>query len=80
MPVSEHSEGALPSSVDIGDRLVRVQAVADVFGVSVRHVWNLAASGQIPAPIRIGGATRWRASEIRAFLDAASARGQGASL
>lgn len=64
---------------EVGDQLLTVRHVAAAFAISVRLVWKLAAAGNIPRPIRIGGATRWKASDIRAHLDAASPRGSGGS-
>lgn len=52
------------------EALLKAPEVARVLGVDVRTVWRWASSGTIPAPLRIGGTTRWRRSELDAFLDA----------
>lgn len=57
----------VPNSVTTNrksDRLLRVHEVAERLGVSIRTVWSLRSSGQIPNSIKIGNATRWRRSEI----------------
>lgn len=49
---------------------VSVADVAELLDVSRRHIWKLLASGRMPAPIRLGRSVRWRADELRAWLDA----------
>lgn len=62
--------GAEPSRERGGstDRLLRARDVADILAVSLRGVWRLTSEGVIPAPIKLGGATRWRESDLRRFL------------
>lgn len=50
------------------DRLLRVAEVAQALGVSVRQVWKLRASSELPSPIKLGGSTRWRESELQAWI------------
>jgi predicted DNA-binding transcriptional regulator AlpA len=52
------------------DRLLRVEAVAEKLDVSVRHVWRLEKSGQLPQPIKLLGSTRWSERELNAWLAA----------
>ncbi len=40
-------------------RLLDVGAVAEMLGVSSRHVYRLADGGKMPRPIKLGGAVRW---------------------
>ncbi|MFN5852097.1 MAG: helix-turn-helix transcriptional regulator [Pirellulaceae bacterium] len=51
-------------------RLLDVQAVAGLLGVSGRHVYRLADSGRMPRPLKLGGAVRWDRDEIRRWIDA----------
>ena len=51
------------------ERLLKVEEIASRLGVSRRTVYRLADVGQLPAPIRLGGMIRWRASEIERWLD-----------
>lgn len=53
-----------------GDRLLRVQEVAQRLGVSARQCWKLLASGRLPQPVRLGRSVRWRESDISAFIAA----------
>lgn len=50
------------------DRFLRVQEVAVLLAVSPRGVWRLASIDAIPAPFKLGGATRWRSSDIQQFI------------
>jgi excisionase family DNA binding protein len=49
-------------------RLLRVRDVARMLAISTRGVWRLAASGEIPAPVRVGGSTRWRQADLQRFV------------
>ena len=40
-------------------RLLDVNAVAALLGVSSRHVFRLADGGRMPRPLKLGGARRW---------------------
>lgn len=52
-----------------GAMLLDVRQVADLLGISTRTVWRLAATGDIPAPIRIGERiVRWRAADLEHHL------------
>jgi len=50
------------------DHLVRVSDTADTLAVSPRTIWNLVRDGVLH-PVRIGRATRFKASEIRQLVD-----------
>ncbi len=52
------------------DRLLNAEAVGKMLSLSRRQIFRLNSSGKIPAPIRIGGAVRWSAQEISAWLAA----------
>ena len=53
------------------DKLLKVHEVAEFLNCSNATVWRLNASGTLPAPVRLGRATRWVQSEIIAFVDSA---------
>ncbi|PZQ46612.1 MAG: AlpA family transcriptional regulator [Rhodovulum sulfidophilum] len=49
--------------------LVPVKRVATMLSVSVATVWRWCAAGGFPAPLKIGpNATRWRVSDVEAWL------------
>lgn len=50
--------------------LMTAQEVGELLGLSARSVWRLTAIGAAPRPIRLGGSTRWRRSEIERWVDA----------
>jgi predicted DNA-binding transcriptional regulator AlpA len=44
--------------------LLTVDAVASIVGVSSRTIWRRVSAGEFPAPIQLGGLTKWRRSEV----------------
>lgn len=48
--------------------LLRPRDVAVLLAISIRGVWRLAAKGEIPRPVKVGNSTRWRASDVEAFI------------
>jgi predicted DNA-binding transcriptional regulator AlpA len=50
------------------DELLRDTDVAAMIGISRATLWRWMGAGQIPAPIRIGGVTRWWRSEVENHL------------
>jgi predicted DNA-binding transcriptional regulator AlpA len=44
--------------------------VAKLLNISIRHVWALNSSNQLPRPLKLGRLTRWRASDICSWLEA----------
>lgn len=49
--------------------LIRVSELASLLNVSVRTVWRLQSCGNIPQPVRLGGAVRWRLQEVRDWIN-----------
>jgi len=58
----------MSTTTETQERLLDAGALGKVLSLSRRQVFRLNASGKLPAPIRIGGAVRWRASEITDWL------------
>lgn len=50
--------------------LLRVRDVAERLRLSQRTIFKLRATGELPAPVRIGRALRWRAADIAAWIAA----------
>lgn len=56
--------------------LVRDTDVARMLACSRATVWRRAAEGALPAPLRIGGMTRWRMSDISEFIARGTSNGK----
>ena len=56
------------------ERLVTVQEAAHILGLSVRAVYRLVASQELPGPVKIGRATRFPVSELWAYIEQLKAR------
>ena len=48
--------------------LLSVADVARMLSVSVRHVWRLRDSGDLPAPIYLGRTVRWRKAALDRWI------------
>lgn len=48
-------------------QMMTVREVAEHLNIGVSTVWRSVAKGTLPAPIKIGGSTRWRRVEIEAI-------------
>lgn len=49
--------------------LIPAEEVATMLGVSERTLWRLLSAGKLPEPVRIGRNTRWRAAEVRDWIE-----------
>ena len=51
------------------ERLLRARDVGELLGLHQRTVYRMAAAGELPQAVKVGGATRWKLSEITQFMD-----------
>ena len=51
------------------DGLLSTGAVAEILSLSKRTVHRLKASGRVPRPVKVGGAVRWRLSDIEKWIE-----------
>ena len=58
-------ENDLPSAEWLNVRLLTARQVAAICGTSISTVYRHVDQGVLPQPIRLGGASRWRAGDIR---------------
>ncbi|MDX9911433.1 MAG: helix-turn-helix domain-containing protein [Phycisphaerales bacterium] len=59
-------------------KLLTAKEVAELLGVHVRSIWRLSATGEIPAPIRLGErVVRWRLCDLRDHFHSKAAGGPG---
>lgn len=49
-------------------QLLNIKDVSTALNISTATIWRLIKAGTIPAPIKIGGSTRWRRSDIEAIF------------
>ncbi len=57
-----------PVIMQPGDRLMKVDEVAFMLGVSSRSVWHLIASGEFPNQVKIRRCVRLPGSDIQTYL------------
>lgn len=50
------------------NELLTANELAAMIKVTTRAIWSYRDAGAIPQPVRIGGATRWHAWEIAAWM------------
>ena len=48
--------------------LITAADFAAMLKVSVRTLWRLRSAGQVPEPVRLGGAVRWRLDEVKKWI------------
>jgi excisionase family DNA binding protein len=53
---------------------IDAREMARLLDVSMRQVYRLNDSGQLPAPLALGGCKRWLRSEVEAWLAAGAPR------
>lgn len=49
--------------------LISVDELATILKISSRSVWRLLSAGKLVEPVRIGGAVRWRLSEVKHWIE-----------
>ena len=50
--------------------LINVDHVAELTGLGARTIWRFAGSGQLPAPLKIGGRRLWSRDQIENWIAA----------
>ncbi len=50
-------------------RLLRLPAVISTIGMSRSWIYKKVAGGEFPPPVKVGGASLWRSSDIDAWID-----------
>jgi excisionase family DNA binding protein len=56
-------------STDTTPLLISAAELASLLGISERTLWRLLSARRLPQPLRLGRNTRWRADEIRRWID-----------
>jgi excisionase family DNA binding protein len=50
------------------DRLISLQAAAELLSIAKRGVYRLIARGDLPQPVKVGSASRLLESEVRGYI------------
>jgi prophage regulatory protein len=58
---------------DLRDRLLTIAEVESIVSIKKSAIYEWAAEGRFPKPIKIGGATRWSEREIYMWIEHAKA-------
>ena len=70
MPIVAHMDTTKQLESKKLERLaLSVNEVAELLGVSIRHVWALHASAQIPRPLKLGRSCRWVRTDLLAWME-----------
>jgi excisionase family DNA binding protein len=76
--IQRGGDGNPPPLREIRPLLLSAGEVARVLGVSTRTLWRLQSGGRLPEPVRLGGSTRWRVSDIERWVAEGCAKPQEA--
>ena len=57
--------------------LWNARTTAKALGIGERTLWRLAATGEFPPGIRVGGCTRWPAEAVRVWIAQKHAEAEG---
>ncbi len=55
-------------------KLLDVQAVAEMLGVSQRHIYRMADGGKMPQPLKVGSLNRWPQFSIEEWISSGCPR------
>lgn len=71
-PQSAGSNSGLPENVEKELKFWRRRQVCERVGVSPTTIHRWVADGSFPAPMRIGSMSRWRSTEVLAWMQKVS--------
>jgi predicted DNA-binding transcriptional regulator AlpA len=57
--------------------LLTVEELAKILKVSIRTVWRRRKAADVPAPVKIAGAVRWRSRDIERWIKQGCPAGKG---
>lgn len=62
-----HETGQLPT-IQPGERLIPLPVVESKTGFKSSFIYQLIKDGKFPKPVKIGMSSRWRESEVQAWI------------
>lgn len=66
VPFSADARGSVTATTS--PAMLDVEQLADMLGVSTRHVRRLVDAGKAPQPVRLGRACRWPRHNVEAWI------------
>lgn len=57
----------MPEQQPLAKIFVTAAEAARLLSIGESTLWRLAGAGKVPQPVKIGGATRWRVSDLQAI-------------
>lgn len=63
LPAALKAFESLPDSANVG-----IQVVQGLFDWGPSSVWRAVKDGRLPAPLKLGGSTRWNVGDLRRTL------------
>jgi predicted DNA-binding transcriptional regulator AlpA len=49
--------------------LLSARKLAEMLDISTATLWRLRSAGKLPRPLRLGSSLRWRAEEVRQWVE-----------
>jgi predicted DNA-binding transcriptional regulator AlpA len=68
-PVAPPAQPVIVEKTPPSEKLLDAKAIAKMLGLSVRTIWRLSDGGQMPKPVRLGSAVRWKTDEINRWIE-----------
>lgn len=69
-PAAQHRAQPL-HALELEDALLKIQTVGQGTGMSSATIYRKVAAGEFPQPVRLGKrCTRWKAADVRAWIQA----------
>ncbi len=59
---------ATTDGITVSTQMLTADELAALLKVSRRTIWRMRSSGQLPRPIKVGGAVRWRLADIEVWI------------
>ncbi|HNU12424.1 MAG TPA: AlpA family phage regulatory protein [Rubrivivax sp.] len=70
-----HIQDAVNES-NVKPLLIDIKQVCNMIGMSPAFTWGRVAANRFPKPIKLGRATRWRASDVEEWVNQQAAAAQ----
>jgi prophage regulatory protein len=77
LPIDGHDRNLQSlNAAQLVDALLRIRTVGQATGLSAATIYRKLAAGEFPTPVRLGSrCTRWKAADVRAWIQSAGVMG-----